>query len=279
MAGTTSWNVTGASVQGASHVKRGIVCQDAHGWRTETSADGRRWLFAAVADGAGSAGRSDEGAQTAVDVALEALTRDLSHEAFDKNAEPPDSALQTLLRLGMEEAISAIDELAESEENAQPSDFAATLLLLVAGPSRAAAAQVGDGAVLYETSEGEYTLMTTPQNGEYANQTIFITSSKASSAIEVSHVDSTASRFALFTDGIEQVALDTSEMEPHGPFFDPFFQFVAQQDISQESMRDRLETFLKSSRLQRFTDDDLTLLLASQAKAPASEEPASENAT
>lgn len=260
----------GASVQGTSHVKRGIVCQDAHDWRTEMSADGQQWIFAAVADGAGSAERSDEGATEAVRKALEAITQDMSHEAFDNTERNSERGLQALLTFGMEEAMSAVKKLAESEE-AQLSDFSSTLLLLVAGPSQAAAAQVGDGAVVCKTVEGEYNLMTVPQNGEYHNQTTFITSDGAQSAIEISCVSNTPGQFALFTDGIEQVALDISKMKPHAPFFEPFFQFATQDEIAGKARTERLKTFLQSPRLKGHTDDDLTLLLASRSEKPTSD--------
>ena len=265
----------GASVQGKSHVERNTACQDAHDWQVgigtdEEGAGGEEWLFAAIADGAGSSERSDEGAKEAVGAALEAVTGSASSGAFEEDAEAPSENLEDLLVSGVQEAISAVKELAEDEE-ARPSDFSSTLLLLAAGPSCAAAAQVGDGAVVYESSEGEYSLMTVPQNGEYHNQTTFITSEDAQSSIEVECVSGTPGRFALFTDGIEQVALEMSEMEPHAPFFEPLFQFSMQEDAPQEELKARLESFLESPRLRNRTEDDLTLLLASRIEQPAAD--------
>ena len=75
---STSWNVVGASVQGTSHQQNDdIPCQDAHGYRVLLNGV----IVIAVADGAGSATRSDEGAQRAVKQALDSLERDLAYDA------------------------------------------------------------------------------------------------------------------------------------------------------------------------------------------------------
>lgn len=254
-------------------MERNTPCQDAHDWQVERSAneestDKEEWLFAAVADGAGSSERSDEGAKEAVRAALEAVTGGAASSASEYSAEASPENIEALLVSGVKKAISAVRELAENEE-ARPSDFSSTLLLFAAGRSCAAAAQVGDGAVVYESSEGEYSLMTVPQNGEYHNQTTFITSKNALSSVKVECVSDAPGRFALFTDGIEQVALDMREMEPHAPFFEPLFQFSTQEDASQEKSKEQLESFLKSPRLRNRTEDDLTLLLASRIEQPA----------
>src|SRR5690349_18611216 len=66
---TAGWNVAGASVQGTSHMERDVPCQDAHLYRVLPEGH----LIIAVADGAGSAARSDEGAWLAVQQAILSL--------------------------------------------------------------------------------------------------------------------------------------------------------------------------------------------------------------
>ena len=56
-AGDGGWQVLGASVPGAGHVRGGQDCQDAHRWRALPGGV----LVVAVADGAGSAPRSELG--------------------------------------------------------------------------------------------------------------------------------------------------------------------------------------------------------------------------
>jgi hypothetical protein len=64
-----AWRVTGTAVRGISHERLGMPCQDAQGFRVLP--DGT--LIVALADGAGSAAYSDQGAQRAVESALEWL--------------------------------------------------------------------------------------------------------------------------------------------------------------------------------------------------------------
>jgi serine/threonine protein phosphatase PrpC len=82
----SNWRVLGASVVGVSHVAHGTPCQDAHAHRLLPGG----LLAVAVADGAGSASRSDEGAKAAVEAALDALER-IAREAG------PDGLLDDVL--------------------------------------------------------------------------------------------------------------------------------------------------------------------------------------
>src|SRR5688572_12200023 len=68
---TAAWRPVAASVRGRGHEQRSQPCQDACG--VILTGDGV--LIAAVADGAGSAARAEEGSALAVEVALEALQR------------------------------------------------------------------------------------------------------------------------------------------------------------------------------------------------------------
>lgn len=73
------WRVIGRSVAGSAHVARNLPCQDALAWRELP--DGR--LILAVADGAGSAARSELGAAAAVEAMVEALARTLDGPISD----------------------------------------------------------------------------------------------------------------------------------------------------------------------------------------------------
>ena len=66
---THGWHVVGASVRGTAHEKDDTPCQDAHDYRLLPN----NTLLVAVADGAGSADRSAEGAALAVAEILEVL--------------------------------------------------------------------------------------------------------------------------------------------------------------------------------------------------------------
>jgi serine/threonine protein phosphatase PrpC len=63
------WNILAASATGTSHTKNSTPCQDAHRWTMMETGT----LLIAVADGAGSAERSQAGAVCAVEVAISFL--------------------------------------------------------------------------------------------------------------------------------------------------------------------------------------------------------------
>src|SRR5258706_16473770 len=69
----TNWRLLGASVTGTSHTKSGLPCQDAHAYREVAGC-----ALLVVADGAGSAQRSAEGAQCATQAAVSALAAALT---------------------------------------------------------------------------------------------------------------------------------------------------------------------------------------------------------
>ena len=66
---------------------------------------------------------------------------------------------------------------------------------------------------------------------------------------------------AILSDGLQMLALKIPEYMPHAPFFSPLFRFVAEVTDETEA-KEQLEAFLRSPRVRKRTDDDLTLLLA-----------------
>src|SRR6266851_128214 len=68
-----NWRLIGASVTGTAHTKGGLPCQDANAYREVAGC-----ALLAVADGAGSAERSAEGAQCASQAALAAMAAALA---------------------------------------------------------------------------------------------------------------------------------------------------------------------------------------------------------
>jgi hypothetical protein len=65
------WRLAAASALSTSHEKLGTPCQDAHACQALLAATGETLLVAVVADGAGSAVRSGEGAQLACALMLD----------------------------------------------------------------------------------------------------------------------------------------------------------------------------------------------------------------
>src|SRR2546427_12564589 len=80
---TAQWRVVGASVTGTGHQKMGRGCDDAHRFRISSTGS----LFLAVADGAGSASRSAEGAGYVVQTALQTAETLLARQPEPESVE------------------------------------------------------------------------------------------------------------------------------------------------------------------------------------------------
>jgi hypothetical protein len=244
------WRVVGASVQGTSHLKRDVPCQDAHAYRC--LAGGVALL--AVADGAGSAERSHQGAQWAVDRAIAGL------EAALEQALPQDeTAWESLLVDVFRQARDAILQHATAGE-LPPRIFATTLTCAVLADGWLVTGQVGDGVVVAQTEDGELFPAVQPQRGEYANETYFLTLEDALQRVVVQTFARPIAALALMSDGLTRLAMNVVEYTPHRPFFEPLLTFAARMDQEPEA-RAQLEALLASERVCARTDDDKTLVL------------------
>ena len=234
---------------GSDHRDTGKPCQDASAWRI--SDDGLTFL-GVVADGAGSADMSDLGASVAVQAAIQAVWNEASAPSPTAEATAWVSHLKAAI-LSAREAV----ENAAKLHRVPPRALASTLIIAVATPAFAVAAQIGDGATVFRSSDGETLALTVPQTGEYINQTTFLTSDRALDNIQTSVREGGVTHLAVFSDGLQMLCLRFPGWMPHGPFFEPFFQLP---DLSDGMAK--LVGALESERVREHTGDDLTLVVA-----------------
>ena len=247
--GLTPWRVVGASIAGSSHERFGQPCQDAAGWALGPE----RSLIVAVADGAGSAKLGGEGARLAVSTAIDHLT---SRQSLGSG----ESSKKDLIT-ALEHARSALASEAE-DRGVDIRELATTLILLQATHNSVTALQVGDGSAVIEDRRNGVTALTKPQVGEYINETIFITAEEAMDRVETTTHLGTPSGGAVFSDGLQLLALKMPEATPHPPFFEPLLRFVSTATDAQAA-DEELRSFLTSPRVASQTTDDLTLVLFS----------------
>jgi hypothetical protein len=237
------------SVAGSRHRRAGEVCQDASGWL-----GGSDWAIAAVADGAGSAPDSAVGARLAVDHALKALQR-----LHQRRSPQQLTDWARLLAVAVRSARWAVDRAARDRQRT-PRELACTLMVAIGLPQGVAIAQIGDGAVVVSDRTGTLTTLSQPEQGEFANETRFLVEPGAARSPQIQLWTGDWVYLALFSDGLQRLALQDPDRQPFAPFFDPLFRFLgASQDLAATS--DRLAAFLQSDRIADRTDDDLTLLL------------------
>jgi hypothetical protein len=244
-----TWRVIGASVRGTSHARGDVACQDAHAWRRLPGGA----LALAVADGAGSAAHAEAGARAAAAAAVDALAA----------AAPTvhDGGWTALLDAALAAALNAV-ESAAAARGVEPRELSTTLIACVLAADSVTVAQVGDGAVIAAEGDGMRAL-TVPASGEFANETVFLTSPGAVEAAQRTAWRGSARHLAVFTDGLQGLALKHPARTPHEPFFAPLFAFAAEQRDTQGAEA-QLAAFLSGPRVTARSDDDITLVLATR---------------
>jgi hypothetical protein len=251
------WRFVGASVRGTSHHRSGMPCQDAHEARIVGEGPDGPVLVLACADGAGTAELGEDGARIAcarmVELATELVVEGHGVRQLDDG----------MLPFWIDEAAGTIAIQAEAAER-RPRDYACTLLVAVVDDYGAAFAQVGDGAIV--VSDGQsYAPVFWPQSGEYANTTFFITDPPARRSVCTEVRIPGPEEVALFTDGLQSLALRFADRSAHAPFFGIFFPALQAQPAGEaDSLRVELDVFLSSEPVNQRTDDDKTIVVATR---------------
>ncbi len=250
-----TWRWAAASVVGTSHSATGQPCQDACCVRLLPSRDGDSVLGVFVADGAGSARHGGEGAEAAVHAAAMFWAERLS---------APDSSIDASSMGLCVEAIRARLATLADERGVPVRECACTFVSVLASSTDVVTFQVGDGGVVLDLGDG-YLVATKPMIGEYANTTYFITESedRISEGEAIWH-GAPARRISVFTDGLQRLALDHSLGKANARFFDRRFATLeAASPDQKDQIEPALAAFLACEAINRHTDDDKTLVLAS----------------
>lgn len=255
-----SWRFAGASVAGTSHAKSNRPCQDAHAVSV-IEGSGAEILVIAVSDGAGSAEHSAEGSRLACDSFVDAVD---AHLKSGKSPVDFDRAAAMQWAVAFQEAVGA----AAREAGRQLRDYACTFLGAVIGPAGAAYIQVGDGAIVVSSrkEKDDFSWVFWPQNGEYANTTYFLTESQIAETLQHIAEARPVDEIAVFSDGVQTLALQLQGRAVHAPFFRSVFTPLRAAS-STNRLAAGLEQFLSSAAVNTRTDDDKTLVLASRLTA------------
>jgi len=271
------WHVVGVSARGVAHIKHGTPCQDSHVWQALPGGG----VVVAVADGAGSASLSQLGSARAALAVVEWVSELMKDESPRDDAE-----WRAMLTAALQTAHESVLEAAKKRK-VSPRELATTLIVLVATPQIAAAAQVGDGAAIVMNGNGEPVAITAPQSGEFINETLFFTSPDYLKAAQFGLWRGTVTGLGVISDGLQLLALKMPEAVPHAAFFSPLLQFLHESEDLHDAEQE-LRDFMASDRIRQRADDDLTLVLGALHQVqpptaePAYEEPAritgSENA-
>ncbi|MHC1740057.1 MAG: PP2C family serine/threonine-protein phosphatase [Anaerolineaceae bacterium] len=256
------WKSTGVSVIGTSHVKIGKPCQDSHAIQSLNNG----CLIGVVADGLGSAEKSEIGSKLAVQTAMAVLGAGLIVCIPES-----DEAWQALLSKAFFEARAALEAEAANLK-LELRDLGTTLICFIAANGNIAIGQIGDGAVVVQFTNGTLATVSSPQRGEFANETVPLTMDNALQRVCYHVQPAQIKNIAAFSDGLQNLALVTATYEPFAPFFTPLFDYLA-ATADTAVMPAKLQDFLSSERICGRTDDDKTLLLACPVDALPEEKP------
>jgi len=257
-----TWRVVQASAVGTSHIENGEVCQDECLAGTLCAPDGEEYFLGIVSDGAGSASHGRLGAEVACEKGREVVEQWLRTEV-------------SLGKLTLESITSWVVSIrqyichAAEAKGLTPRDFACTLLGAVVGTKAAAFFQVGDGAIVIRDGDGFYPVFW-PDAGEYANMTYFVTDEDALLHLRrkiwlSSRESSLPGEVAMFSDGLQRLALVYESRTAYKPFFEPMFGILRKADLPAcDILSGQLGRFLGSPQVNERTDDDKTLVLATR---------------
>ena len=259
MSGNPNWRIAAATAPGSSHLRDDLPNQDAVAHRLVTTPRGPV-VVVAVADGAGSASRSDEGSRIAVDSAVDTIIAGVRKRPA---AAQSRHLANSLVREAVKRAKNAVVRYSKSQGIA-PRELACTLIVAVAGDRLLTAAQVGDGAVVaFDVAGGVAKTLCAAHTGELANETTFITSRTRPHRIaSVGHASGAGfDGLALITDGLQNLALRMPEREAFMGFWNPMLNDLDQSDDA-AAVSARLQSFISSDRVQSRTTDDVTVAIA-----------------
>jgi hypothetical protein len=251
------WKVYGAKVQGPSHVQTNTPCQDA--FSTGVSSDGQ-WVSMVVSDGAGSAARAEEGSQLVAKV----LSEKLLEIAAQLSIRVPGGWINDSV---IQQVIHVRELLREKAGKDDIRDFHCTLVAALVGPSGGFLIHIGDGSLISGNATPEVNQekklhitinhQSKPENGEYANETFFITEKDWIKHLRISPIGKT-DWIMLATDGGCALSLQ-NESVPHISNLQDIFKHLLK--LPEESRSPAIQAWLETDGAKKLSNDDKTLVI------------------
>jgi len=246
------WKWISAAHKGTSHEKAGLRLQDALKCFS-INAGNKDFFFGVVSDGAGSASYGGEGASIVCRKISQAARNHLLTEALI----PSDATIDSWID-------QARDSIFFSASNRAltPRDFAATLVCVISDGDETVIIHIGDGCAVLNDGK-EWIAPSWPDHGEYASTTFFVTD-EPTLKLRITRVQIKVTSIALFSDGLERLGLDFSELKPYAGFFDGITKpmitsFAKGKD---RNLSAALKRYLNSDPINSRTDDDKSLIIA-----------------
>ena len=247
---------------GQSHQTSQIPCQDK--FSCKVSGDGR-WLSVAVSDGAGSALNAEAGAEITSTIFCEellGLSKQLESRA-------PGEWINDFV---VECVLKVRNQLRNKAKSDDIKSFHCTLVAALVGPEGGFSIHIGDGSIFggqfkNDTQRGELELnsnfvISKPENGEYTNETFFITEGNWIKHLRVTPLPRLDWVVAC-TDGGAALILE-KEIEVKPKFLVPFFQELISDKFNKNNY---ISEVLSDPKANALTTDDKTIFVAMRSSA------------
>jgi hypothetical protein len=243
---------TCAFVPGRSHLKTQTPCQDYVAARESNEV-----TCISLADGAGSRVRSEIGAHVAVTATLAFVCKNF--ESLWQNMDKHNAkAAQRLVNRCLDAFKRKSAKL-----GGDINDFACTLSFVAYSRGRYLAGHLGDGVIASVDADGQLQALSHPENGEFANTTLFLTDHKAASRLRLYRGQIEAKTgFAIMSDGTAESLYHKSSGVP-APAIQKLLEWNA--TLPRKKMREVLGDNLQQSIASK-TGDDCSIGLLSLLK-------------
>ena len=247
-----TWKVYFASATGKYHLACDVPCQDSGHYEVVEDV-----LIGVVCDGAGSAREGQAGAEFFSRKVTGLLSESIRSGHFSERAR---SDCRDYLLSIIQAARMELDEIALSRQM-EPREFACTMVGCIASRDGGCFFHIGDGFAIYLGENGE-SVLSNPENGEYADETYFVTDDDWKDHLRVTPVPEISSGclIGLMTDGASPFAVDRQRTGFYRPFIDPVVAFL--RNATEHNGNHALKNLLESEKTSAITPDDKTLLLA-----------------
>lgn len=233
------WSIITGAAQGRGHIKTQTPCQD-----KVYSLFDKGVHVIALADGAGSAKLSHYGAQCVTHFICDEMCNNFDSIYSQTDGIKVKKDLLTAI-------LGKLNDL-KSELKCELSDLASTLLFVAVKQNAFILAHIGDGVIGYWKAN-EVKVASTPTNGEFANTTIFTTSSEALSSMKmIKGLLNDINGFILMSDGVAGSLYNHRKKTLSGIVGKIFQRCVL---LPQSLIQNQLDSSLKETFVMNTMDD------------------------
>lgn len=262
------WRIARASVIGTGHIRADMPCQDSNYVMQVGDS-----VIIAVSDGLGSAKYSDVASQfvcrTVVDhlshvVVAQHATHTVQPTLLQKLFGGTDAPAPIIQQAMIDATVATRDALVNlAQTNGHElREYGCTLMVAILAPNDWHVLHIGDGAVVGLESATVVKTLSTPDNGEYINVTVPLTSSEYRSHLRYAQGSDALYGMALLSDGVQPMCINYKTGVAYPGFFTPLIQWLAAIPETELShAHPNLSKLLDSDKLRQKSDDDMTLVL------------------